>query len=54
MYSLYVLSKNSNKFEAKIRKKIQLKIIIFTAFENRCILHGRVNEEACSHITNKI
>ena len=26
----------------KIVKKIQLKIVIFTAMENRCILHGRV------------
>ena len=26
----------------KIVKKIQLKIIIFTAMKNRCMLHGRV------------
>ena len=26
----------------KIVKKIQLKIVIFTAVKNRCILHGRV------------
>ena len=26
----------------KIIKKIQLKIVIFTAVKNRCILHGRV------------
>ena len=26
----------------KIVKKIQLKIVIFTAMKNRCILHGRV------------
>ena len=26
----------------KILKKIQLKIVIFTAVKNRCILHGRV------------
>ena len=26
----------------KIVKKIQLKIVIFTAVENLCILHGRV------------
>ena len=25
----------------KIVKNIQLKIVIFTAVENRCILHGR-------------
>ena len=32
-----VLSKNM-----KIVKKIQLKIVIFTAMKNCCILHGRV------------
>ena len=26
----------------KIVKIFQLKIVIFTAFKNRCILHGRV------------
>ena len=26
----------------KIVTKIQLKIVIFTAMKNRCILHGRV------------
>ena len=26
----------------KIVKKIQLKIVIFTAFKNRCVLHGHV------------
>ena len=26
----------------KIVKKIQLKIVIFTAVKNRCMLHGRV------------
>ena len=26
----------------KIIKKFQLKILIFTAVKNRCILHGRV------------
>ena len=26
----------------KIVKKFQLKIVIFTAVKNRCILHGRV------------
>ena len=26
----------------KIAKKIQLKIVIFTAVKNHCILHGRV------------
>ena len=26
----------------KIVKRIQLKIVIFTAVTNRCILHGRV------------
>ena len=35
--TIYVLSKNM-----KIVKKIQLKIVIFTAVKNRCILHGRV------------
>ena len=35
--TIYVLSKNLN-----IIKKIQLKIVIFTAVKNRCILHGDV------------
>ena len=35
--TIYVLSKNM-----KIVQKIQLKIVIFTAMKNRCILHGRV------------
>ena len=26
----------------KIVKKIQLKIVVFTAVKNRCLLHGRV------------
>ena len=35
--TIYVFSKNM-----KIVQKIQLKIVIFTAVKNRCILHGRV------------
>ena len=35
--AIYVFSKNM-----KIVKTFQLKIIIFTAVKNRCILHGRV------------
>ena len=37
VHIIYVLSKNM-----KIVQKIQLKIVIFTAVKNRCILHGRV------------
>ena len=35
--TIYVLSKNM-----KLVKHFQLKIVIFTAVKNRCILHGRV------------
>ena len=35
--TIYVLSKTM-----KIVKKFQLKIVIFSAVKNRCILHGRV------------
>ena len=35
--TIYVLSKNK-----KIVKTFQLKIVIFTAVKNRCILHGCV------------
>ena len=35
--TIYVLSKNIKKV-----KRIQLKIVIFTAVKNRCILHGLV------------
>ena len=35
--TIYVLSKNM-----KIVKKIELKIVIFTAVKNRCMLHGHV------------
>ena len=38
IHNIYVLSKNMKI----VKKKIQLKIVIFTAMENRCILHGRV------------
>ena len=34
---MYVLSKNIKNSE-----KNQLKIVIFTAVKNRCIMHGRV------------
>ena len=37
MYTQSVLSKNMKK-----DKRFQLKIVIFTAVKNRCILHGRV------------
>ena len=37
----------------KIVKKFQLKIVIFTAVKNRCMLHGRVfvmgSKECSSH-----
>ena len=36
-HKVYVLSK-----KMKIVNKFQLKIVIFTAVKNRCILHGRV------------
>ena len=55
-YSLWVLFRTASLTEAvltcthnpcfeqkyKIDKKIQLKIVIFTAVNNRCMLHGRV------------
>ena len=32
-----------------VKKKNQLKIVIFTAVENHCILHGRVFVMLASH-----
>ena len=38
MPTIYVLSKNMKI----VKKKNQIKIVIFTAMKNRCKLHGRV------------
>ena len=43
--TIYVLSENM-----KIVEKIKLKIVIFTAVKNRCILHGRVFVMLCLQV----